>query len=122
MKLPNGQVFNSMLPDSATRLKVCKQVSGILYRGNGATGQQPSCTLPPTATFYRAVFLPSPPLIMILSLWVTFLIILLLQFGPEIGTRISESNVKPESPRKAAKVAASSGVFKWINIRQSYWW
>jgi len=112
MKLPNGQVFNSMLPDSATRLKVCKQAVGILRRGAVATGQRPLCTLPPTATFYHAVFLPSPPLIMILSFWETFLITPWPKFGPAIDTGLSEKNGKLKIPRNVAGVAAPSGVFE----------
>ena len=121
LKLQNGQEFNSMLPDSATRLKVCKQAFRITCRGNGATGRKPSCILRPTETFYHAAFLPFPPLIMILSFWAMFLITPWPKFGPVIDTELSEKNGKLKIPRNAAKDVASSGVFEWINSWQNYW-
>jgi len=120
-KLQDDLVFNSMLPGSATRLIVCKKVSKILCRGNDATGQQLSCTLPPTAMFFHAAFLPSLSLIMILSFWATFLIILYPKFGRVINTGLSEKNDKLKIHQNAVKVAASSGAFEWINRWKSYW-
>jgi hypothetical protein len=52
---------------------------------------------------------------MILSFWVTFLITPWPKFGPVIDTGLSEKNGKLKIPRNAVKVAASSGVFEWIN-------
>jgi hypothetical protein len=52
---------------------------------------------------------------MILSFWVTFLITPLLKFGLAIDTGLSEKNGKLKIPQSAVKVAASSGVFEWIN-------
>ena len=121
LKLPNDLVFNSMLPGSAIRLKVCKKVSKTFCRGNDATGQQLSCTLLLTAMFYRAAFLPSLSLIIILSFWVTFLINLWPKFGRVINTGLSEKNDKLKIHQNAVKVAASSGVFEWISSSKSYW-
>jgi hypothetical protein len=45
----------------------------------------------------------------------------LLKFGPVIDTGLSEKNGKLKIPQNAVKVAASSGVFEWINSSKSYW-